>query len=122
MSQENVEVVKAAFDAWNAGDMDRFREMYDPNVVLHTVPDWPGAGTIYRSRGRDAVLQATSRNLGLRCDRTEHGLHRGRGPRSRKTHLAWARARPGREHRDDDDLHDAPGQSHLPGGLLGSRG
>jgi ketosteroid isomerase-like protein len=41
MSQENVEVIKAAFDAWNAGDMDRLRDSYDPNVVMQTVPDWP---------------------------------------------------------------------------------
>ena len=30
MSQENVEMVRAAFEAWNAGDMDAFSEMYDP--------------------------------------------------------------------------------------------
>ena len=54
MSQENVEVVKAAFDAWNAGDMDRFREMYDPNVVLHMVPGWPEPGPY---AGREAVMR-----------------------------------------------------------------
>ena len=41
MSQENVEAVKAAIDAWNAGDMARLRDLYNQNVVLHTVPDWP---------------------------------------------------------------------------------
>jgi len=30
MSQENVEVVKAAYVAWNAGDMDAFRELHHP--------------------------------------------------------------------------------------------
>jgi ketosteroid isomerase-like protein len=31
MSQENVEVVRALFRAWNAGDMGAFRELYDPD-------------------------------------------------------------------------------------------
>jgi len=49
-----VEVVQAAFDAWNAGDMDRLRDMYDPNVVMQTVPDWPEPGPYV---GRDAVMR-----------------------------------------------------------------
>jgi ketosteroid isomerase-like protein len=54
VSQENVEIVKAGFDAWNAGDMDRFRDMYDPNVVLHMVRDWPEPGPY---AGREAVMR-----------------------------------------------------------------
>jgi ketosteroid isomerase-like protein len=54
VSQENVEVVKAGFDAWNAGDMDRLRDMYDPNVVLHMVRDWPEPGPYV---GREAVMR-----------------------------------------------------------------
>jgi ketosteroid isomerase-like protein len=54
VSQENVEVVKAAFDAWNAGDMDRLRDMYDPNVVLHMIRDWPVPGPY---AGREAVMR-----------------------------------------------------------------
>ena len=54
MSQENVEVVKAAFDAWNAGDMDRLRDIYDPNVVLHMVRDWPEPGPYV---GREAIMR-----------------------------------------------------------------
>ena len=41
MSQENVEIMKAGFEAWNAGDMDAFGEQYDPDVVLRTVEGWP---------------------------------------------------------------------------------
>src|SRR5881394_789872 len=33
--------------------MDRFREMYDPNVVLQTVPNWPEPGPYV---GREAVM------------------------------------------------------------------
>jgi ketosteroid isomerase-like protein len=54
MSQENVEVVKGAFAAWNAGDTDRLRDMYEPNVVMQTVPDWPEPGPYV---GREAVMQ-----------------------------------------------------------------
>ena len=53
MSQENVETVQAGFDAWNAGDMDRLRALYDPNVVLHVVPDWPEPGPYV---GREAAM------------------------------------------------------------------
>ena len=54
MSQENVEIVRAVFDAWNAGDMDRLRDRYDPNVVMQTVPDWPEPGPYV---GREATMR-----------------------------------------------------------------
>jgi ketosteroid isomerase-like protein len=54
MSQENVDIVKATFDAWNAGDMDRLRDMYDPNIVLHMIPGWPEPGPY---AGREAVMR-----------------------------------------------------------------
>ena len=44
MSQENVEVVRAGFEAWNAGDMDAFRELLAPEVTLRPVEDWPEPG------------------------------------------------------------------------------
>jgi hypothetical protein len=44
MSQENMEIVKAALEAWNAGDMDGFRELYDPDAIVRPV-------RIGRSRG-----------------------------------------------------------------------
>ncbi len=53
MSQENVEVVRASNQAWNDDDMDAFRELFDPNVVLRTVGNWPEPGPYV---GRDAVM------------------------------------------------------------------
>src|SRR5213080_4355369 len=41
MSQENVEIVRAGFEAWNAGDMDAFRELYDPDVIVRNAEGWP---------------------------------------------------------------------------------
>jgi ketosteroid isomerase-like protein len=33
MSRENVEIVRAAYEAWNAGDMGALRELYDPDAI-----------------------------------------------------------------------------------------
>jgi ketosteroid isomerase-like protein len=44
MSQENVEVMRATFEVWNAGDMDALRELYDPNVTLWLMEDFPEPG------------------------------------------------------------------------------
>jgi ketosteroid isomerase-like protein len=54
MSQQNVEIVRAVFEAWNAGDMDAFREMYTPDVILRHLEGWPEPGP---SVGRDATMQ-----------------------------------------------------------------
>ena len=54
MSQENVEIMRASFEAWNAGDMDAFREQYDPDVLLRTVEGWPEPGPYV---GREAVMR-----------------------------------------------------------------
>jgi ketosteroid isomerase-like protein len=53
MSEENVEIVRAASQAWNAGDMDAFREMHDPDVILRPEMDWPEPGPY---TGREAVM------------------------------------------------------------------
>ncbi len=44
MSQENVEIAQALFDTWNAGDMDAFGELLDPNVVVRPPSNWPEPG------------------------------------------------------------------------------
>jgi ketosteroid isomerase-like protein len=54
MSQENVEVMKAAFEAWNAGDMDATRELYDPDAIMRSPEGWPEPGPFV---GRDAVMR-----------------------------------------------------------------
>jgi ketosteroid isomerase-like protein len=54
MSQENVEIVRRAYQAWNAGDLTALRDLYDPDVVMHHVEGWPEPGP---SLGRDAVLR-----------------------------------------------------------------
>jgi ketosteroid isomerase-like protein len=54
MSQENVEIVRAGYDAWNAGDMDALRELYDPDVVLRPPTGWPEPGPYC---GREAAMR-----------------------------------------------------------------
>jgi ketosteroid isomerase-like protein len=44
MSQENVEVMRAIWKAWNAGDMDAVRALYDPDVISRPPEDWPEPG------------------------------------------------------------------------------
>ena len=54
MSQENVKVVRAHFEAWNAGDMDAHRELYDPDVIARMPAGWPEPGPFV---GREAVMR-----------------------------------------------------------------
>jgi ketosteroid isomerase-like protein len=54
MSQENVEVVQAAYDAWNAGDMDALGELYDAEAVTRPLESWPEQATAV---GREAVMR-----------------------------------------------------------------
>jgi ketosteroid isomerase-like protein len=55
MSQENVEVVRAAYETWNAGDVDALRELHDPDVIIVRTPEgWPEPGPFV---GREAVMR-----------------------------------------------------------------
>jgi ketosteroid isomerase-like protein len=54
MSEENVEIVRAVFEAYNAADMDAVRELYDPDVIVRTVEDWPEPGPYV---GREAAMR-----------------------------------------------------------------
>src|SRR4051794_17785929 len=53
MSEENVEVVRAASQAWNANDMDAFRDLHDLGVMLRPESNWPEPGPCI---GREAVM------------------------------------------------------------------
>ena len=54
MSQENVEIVRAGFEAWNSGDMDAFRESLAPEIIMSNPEGWPEPGPFV---GREAVLR-----------------------------------------------------------------
>jgi ketosteroid isomerase-like protein len=44
MSQENVEIVRAATEAWNAGNMAALRDLYDPHIIVRPFDAWPEQG------------------------------------------------------------------------------
>ena len=52
MSQENVEVARRSYGAWNRGDLDTFLQTFDPDVELH-LPE--GGLNIGTRRGRQAI-------------------------------------------------------------------
>ena len=54
MSQENVEIVRAVLEAWNAPDMDAWRELHDPDVIQRNPEGWPEPGPFV---GREAVMR-----------------------------------------------------------------
>jgi ketosteroid isomerase-like protein len=54
MSQENVEIVRRRFDAFNDGDLTAALALTDPNIEWWDRVDDPGAG-VYR--GQDAVVK-----------------------------------------------------------------
>ena len=54
MSQENVEIVRATVEAWNAGDMDALRELHDPDVIARPPEGWPEPGPFV---GREALMR-----------------------------------------------------------------
>ena len=53
MSQENVELVRAAFAAWNQDDLDAWLETFHPKVEWHTSGAFPGFDTAYH--GHDGI-------------------------------------------------------------------
>jgi ketosteroid isomerase-like protein len=55
VSQQNVDVVRSVFVAFNAGDMEAVRECYDPDVAFgRELEGWPETGSVV---GRDAVMR-----------------------------------------------------------------
>jgi ketosteroid isomerase-like protein len=55
MSQENVEVVRAAFDAYFRGDMESVLRLMDPAIVVSQPPEVPDATTLH---GHAGVMEA----------------------------------------------------------------
>jgi uncharacterized protein len=58
VSQENVEIVRASVEAWNAGDMDALRDLYHEDAVTRGLDNWPEAGP---NVGREAVMRQYAR-------------------------------------------------------------
>lgn len=54
MSQENVKIVRAMFEAYSAGDIDAIRKLNDPGVIQRPPEGWPEPGPYV---GREAVMR-----------------------------------------------------------------
>jgi ketosteroid isomerase-like protein len=54
MSQENVEVVRRAFEAWNAGGPHAARELFAPDAIMRLLDTWPEPGPFV---GRKTILR-----------------------------------------------------------------
>ena len=120
MSQENVEIVKAVLEAWNAGYMEAVRELYDPNVIVRMPDDWPEPGPFM---GRDAVMRQVKQlrdtwnadTLELISDFIDVG------DRVAVRYVWRAAPWPGVEHSVHARPYRAQGQDRRRGGHLGSR-
>jgi ketosteroid isomerase-like protein len=55
MSQENVEIVRAVFDAYFRNDMESVLRLIDPEIVVTQRPELPDAMTRH---GHDGVIEA----------------------------------------------------------------
>jgi ketosteroid isomerase-like protein len=51
---ENVAIVRRAFDAWNAGDMNALSAVYEDDTIMLPPENWPEPGPFI---GRDAVMR-----------------------------------------------------------------
>jgi ketosteroid isomerase-like protein len=62
MSQENVEMLRRATDAFNRGDLDAWFAEFDPEIVWYPFPDEPEPGPF---RGLEAVQKMVARWMEL---------------------------------------------------------
>jgi ketosteroid isomerase-like protein len=54
VSRQNVEIVRALYEAWNSGDMDALRELLHADVIMRMPEGWPEPGPCV---GQEAVMR-----------------------------------------------------------------
>src|ERR671914_59566 len=62
MSQENVEIVRAGFDAFSRGDMPAMLELVDPSIVFTPIPDAPDVEDFH---GHEGLLQGIAQTTDI---------------------------------------------------------
>ena len=65
MSQENVEIVRGAAEAFNSRDVDAWLAHFDPDIVWYAFPDEPDPGPF---QGHDAVRAMAARWMEVLSD------------------------------------------------------
>jgi len=62
MSEENLQVVRAWFDAFSRGDTPAMLELTDPNVVFTPIPDTPDTQSWH---GHEGLLQGLAQTIDI---------------------------------------------------------
>jgi ketosteroid isomerase-like protein len=76
MSQENVEVIRAIYAAWDARDLDALLELTDPDIEFRTSGYFPDFEPIYRGhQGLRSFWKTDARAMG-RVVPHRRGAHR----------------------------------------------
>ncbi len=102
MSQENVEAVQHAIEAWNADDLDAFLAELDAHVEWHPAiePGLEGRATTYR--GHDGARKVWSDDRGEEWERLTNRPTRRTSGSVAETSTAMARpSRHAHEHFDE---------------------
>ena len=78
MSQQNLELTRRAFEAWNRGDIDGVLALCHPELEYHASGLYPGLDTVYRGhegfRKFERDFRATWESLSMEVERFEdHG-------------------------------------------------
>ena len=110
-------------EAWNAGDMDAVRVLYDPDVDRADRAGVAGAGAVRRSGSGHAPVEQNREAWDADTLEPIERLHRRGRPRCREVDRRGGAQGPEVEHwRSHGRLHGAQGKDHLAGVLLGPRG
>jgi ketosteroid isomerase-like protein len=73
MSQQNVEILRRATEAFNRGDLEAWFAEFDPDVVWYAFPDEPEPGPFRGRRGVQKMVDRwTELFSGLRSDVEEY--------------------------------------------------
>ncbi|MGI9020499.1 MAG: nuclear transport factor 2 family protein [Solirubrobacterales bacterium] len=62
MSEENLQVVRAVFDAFSRGDTAALLELMDPSVVFTPIPETPDVQSFH---GHEGVLQGLAQSIDI---------------------------------------------------------
>jgi len=62
MSEQNLQIVRAGFDAFSRGDMPAMVELMDPSVVFTPLPDTPDVQSFH---GHEGVLQGLAQPIDI---------------------------------------------------------
>jgi ketosteroid isomerase-like protein len=63
MSQQNVEIVRRAFEAFNQGGIEEALPSFAPDIVVYALPEWPGPSEYRGHDGTRALATEWTENF-----------------------------------------------------------